>query len=195
MPDVEDVAYPRRFHRAGFVLAQPLASHDNLGGLVLVGGRTNERRYVEPDLVFLAGCARVAAQHLERIVLMQAMAEETLARERLAELDQMKSEFLAHVAHDLRTPVTGITWSARNLRDGLVGPLTADQVEYVQSIAQSGEHLNRLVSNLLEVSRLERADRSLDLTAVEMMDVWKRAVTALEPLAAAKDVTLAMSGK
>ena len=193
-PDLETADFPTALKQGGLVLAHPLVIKKQLGGWLLVGERVNERRYVKRDLDFLAGCARCTTQHLERIALMQKVAEETLARQHFAELEQLKSEFLAHVAHDLRTPVTGITWSARNLRDGLAGSLTAPQAEYVDSIAQSGDHLNRLVSNLLEVSRLERAQAAIDFSTVDSWEVWSQAIKALQPLAITKKVTLTTVG-
>ncbi len=194
LPESESAGFPQRLADAGFVLAQPVRTQERLVGLILVSGRANDRRYVEPDLEFLADLARVAAQHLERIALIQAVAAETLARERLAEIDRLKSEFLAHVAHDLRTPVTGISWSARNLDDGLAGSLTDDQHEYVQSIAQSCEHLNRLVSNLLEISRLDRTEPNLHLSPASPAPVWQQAIQTVAPLARAKNVTLELAG-
>jgi signal transduction histidine kinase len=190
VPEVEDGAFSPPLRRAGFVLDQPLVVQDEAAGRILVGGRANERRYVEPDLAFLAGCARVAGQHLERVALLQTVAAETLARERLAEVDRLKSEFLAQVAHDLRTPVTGIGWSARNLSDGIVGELNAEQREYVQSIAQSCEHLNRLVSNLLEISRMDRGKLELGLAAITPALAWRQALGTVAPLAQAKNVAL-----
>jgi signal transduction histidine kinase len=172
------------------VLDRPLVVQGEPVGRILVGPRANERRYLEADLAFLAGCARVAAQHLERLALLQAVAAETLAREHLAEVDRLKSEFLAQVAHDLRTPVTGIGWSARNLADGIVGELNGEQREYVQSIAQSCEHLNRLVSNLLEISRLDRGKLELELATIAPALAWRHALGTVAPLAQAKNVAL-----
>jgi len=190
----ESADFPIALRERGLVLAQPLSRRGRSLGVVLLGPRRNERRWVEPDLELVAGAARVAAQHLERVALAQAVVDESQARERLAELDRHKSEFLAHVAHDLRTPVAGILWSARNLQDGLAGELSPAQADYMGSIARSAEHLGRLVTNLLEVSRLERADGALMLCAVSSADVWRQALAAVQPLADAKHVRLALHG-
>ncbi len=186
LPEVETPAFPAGLRAAGVVLVQSLAAGKDQGGLVLLGQRRTERRYVQQDLDFLAGCARVASRHLERIALVRAVAEESLARERLAELDRLKSEFLARVAHDLRTPVAGIAWSARNLLDGIVGEMSPDQIDYLRTIAGSGDHLGRLVDNLLEVSQLDRAEIRLELAAVDAAGVWREAAVTVRPLAEAK---------
>ena len=193
-PEVATLAFPPRIARAGFVLAQPMVTDGRVAGLLLLGPRANDRHYVDADLGFLAACARIAARRLERLDLLGAVAEESLARQRLAQLDRFKSDFLNQVAHDLRTPVAGVVWSASNLRDGVVGPLTPGQLEYVASIAQSAEHLGRLVGNLLEVSRLDRPDQPLDLAPAAPHESWRRALATVAPLAAAKDVTLRTVG-
>jgi signal transduction histidine kinase len=60
------------------------------------------------------------------------------------------------VAHDLRTPLTSIGWSTENLLDGVSGDLTEAQREYLESVKGSVQRLDRMVANLLEVSRLDR---------------------------------------
>jgi signal transduction histidine kinase len=191
-PELERNDFPLDLLEEGVILYQPLFQGEKILGAILLGPRATGRRYVAQDLAFLASCARVADRHLERIALLQTVAEESLARKRLAELDRLKSEFLAQVAHDLRTPVAGITWSARNLLEGLVGELTPDQADYMGSIATSGAHLNRLVDNLLEISRLEDARQSLVIADFQAAEVWSEAMTTVRPLAEAKDVTLEM---
>jgi len=189
-PELERPDFPLDLLEEGVVLYQPLFQGEKVLGAILLGHRSTGRRYVAQDLTFLASCAGVADRHLERIALLQTVAEESLARKRLAELDRLKSEFLAQVAHDLRTPVAGITWSARNLLEGLVGELTPDQADYMGSIATSGAHLNRLVDNLLEISRLEEARQRLVLSEFQATEVWSEAMATVRPLAESKDVTL-----
>jgi len=190
LPELETDAFPARLRAAGVVLRTPLLTRDGVEGVVLVGARRTERRYVEQDVAFLAAAARLAVRHLERIVLQHAVAEEALARERLAEINRLKSAFLAQVAHDLRTPVSGITWSARNLLDGIVGELSSEQAEYVRAVVQAGGHLDRLVNNLLEVSRLDQGTPEFLLGPVPASEVWESVVAMLGPVAEAKGVRL-----
>lgn len=194
LPDSRRRDPPASLLAEGFVLAQPLAGERGLRGLLLLGPRLNERHYIDQDLLLLDGCARLATRHLERIALVQAVAEEALAHRRLAELEALKSEFLAHVAHDLRTPVASIAWSAHNLRDGVVGDLTPEQASYVQSIARSGDHLNHLVTNLLEISRLDRADQALALDTVDPVRTWEQAIGLVSALAAEKRLEIEIVG-
>jgi signal transduction histidine kinase len=84
--------------------------------------------------------------------------------------------------------VTSIDWSARNLLDGIAGPLREEQTAYLQAILTSAIHLGQLVTNLLEVSRLEEGDAAIELGPVCLASVTDEAVVGLVPIAAAKDV-------
>ena len=129
LPEVENPDFPPALREAGLRILVPLASEGRPLGWVLLGERRNERRYVEQDLELIGGVAEEAAVALERIRLVQQVAEEAIARQRLDEIDRLKSDFLSRVSHDLRTPITSITWSVQNLLDGVVGPLSDRQRE------------------------------------------------------------------
>jgi signal transduction histidine kinase len=139
-------------------------------------------------------CAAAAAENIERLFLVQAVAEESVARHRLDELNRLKNEFFSRVAHDLRTPLASISWAVQNLRDGLAGELSPPQHDYVDSMGAAAAHLNRLVNNLLEISRLERADYSFETEPLHLTGVLQEALRALEPLAAARKVRFVVQG-
>jgi signal transduction histidine kinase len=102
----------------------------------------------------------------------------------------MKTDFLSRVAHDLRTPLASISWSTANLIDGVAGPISPPQKEYLGSIRTSAAHLNRMVTNLLEISRMELASETLELEPVDLRLVLEETVTAIRPLAEEKRVSL-----
>jgi NtrC-family two-component system sensor histidine kinase KinB len=71
------------------------------------------------------------------------------------ELDKMKSDFMAAVSHEFRTPLTSINMSIDILRQQLVGPVTSAQQELLEASKQDCERLTKLVLDLLQLSRLE----------------------------------------
>ncbi len=71
------------------------------------------------------------------------------------ELDRMKSDFLAAVSHEFRTPLTSINMSIDILRQQIVGPVTDEQRELLNASKQDCERLTKLVLDLLQLSRLE----------------------------------------
>jgi len=71
------------------------------------------------------------------------------------EIDKMKSDFMAAVSHEFRTPLTSINMSVDILRQKLLGPLNAEQEELLAGSRQDCERLTKLVRELLQLSRLE----------------------------------------
>ena len=194
LPEVESSDFPGVLAEAGFVVAMPLGPGEE-AGLFLLGRRQTERRYLDTDLSFLERCAVAATAALARIRLVQQVAEETLARRRLDELNRLKSDFLSRVAHDLRTPLASISWSVANLLDGVAGDLSPNQAEYLQSMQAAASLLNRLVENLLEISRFERGVFEIERERIELLPVLEQAVLTVKPLAVSKRVTFELQGE
>ncbi len=74
---------------------------------------------------------------------------------RFQELDRMKSEFIAKVSHELKTPLTSMGMALGILEDGVVGNLSEQQNELLLSMKEDFERLNRLVYEILELTKLE----------------------------------------
>jgi CheY-like chemotaxis protein/two-component sensor histidine kinase len=69
--------------------------------------------------------------------------------------NRLHSEFMANMGHELRTPLNSIIGFTELLLDGLAGPLTEDQKRYAQIIHTSGMQLLELISDILDLSKLE----------------------------------------
>lgn len=74
---------------------------------------------------------------------------------RYQELDRMKSEFVAKVSHELKTPLTSLGMALGIIEEGIVGKLSTQQNELVSSMKEDYERLNRLVYEILELAKLE----------------------------------------
>jgi signal transduction histidine kinase len=70
-------------------------------------------------------------------------------------LDQLKTEFVSLVAHQLRTPLSGIKWSLKMMLDGDLGPLLQEQKDFLKKAWTANERLIRLVNDLLDVTKIE----------------------------------------
>ncbi|MCI0658215.1 MAG: ATP-binding protein, partial [Acidobacteria bacterium] len=186
-PGLEIEPFPETLGQAGIVFVQPLPT-PHVRGWLLLGPKRSGWRYVEVDVRMIQDVAVLTAEVLEKLFWIQAAAEEAMERSRLAELDLMKNEFLSRVAHDLRTPLASIAWSTENLIDGLDGGDGATRSRYLRSIKISAVHLNRLVHNLLELSRLEKGATHVETETVSLDDVVERAIAAVLPLAEEKEV-------
>lgn len=108
----------------------------------------------------------------------------------LRELDELKSNFLATVSHELRTPLTTIIGFAEMLLEGLAGDLNEEQSDFVRTILHRGEELLELISQVLEMSRLEVGAVRLNLQSMALREALSRAVETVQLSAVEKDVTL-----
>lgn len=124
---------------------------------------------------FLDVMCRQAAGGLERVRL----AEEARGAAVRARTEEMRSSLLSAVSHDLRTPLASITGAATALRDDgkLAEPTRA---ELVESICGEAERLERLVANLLDMTRLESGALSLKRDWVPVEELVGSALTRLE---------------
>ncbi len=112
------------------------------------------------------------------------------ANERLQELDKMKSNFLATVSHELRTPLTSVIGYSEMLLEGLAGELTDEQHEYVQTIMNKGETLLELISQILDLSRIESGHLRISREEFSIAEALEQAMTSVLPQAQKGQLTL-----
>jgi signal transduction histidine kinase len=97
---------------------------------------------------------------------------ENALRERTDALEaasRLKSEFLANVSYELRTPLTSITGYAEMLTNqAYAGALTPRQLEYSQNILESAQQFTRLVDDILDLATIEAGYMELDTSAVDI---------------------------
>ncbi len=115
-----------------------------------------------------------------------AVLLEDVTRFRL--LDQVKSDLVATVSHELKTPLTGVRLALHLLLEETIGPLTPKQTELLLDARDNAERLVAMVNNLLDLARLEEGDRHLQLAPEEPVALLRAAAEAIAPRAEAKDV-------
>jgi two-component system sensor histidine kinase KdpD len=104
----------------------------------------------------------------------------------------MRSSLLSAVSHDLRTPLASITGAATSLRDDT--NLAVDtRAELVESIVEQAERLERLVANLLDMTRLESGGVALRKEWVPLDEMVGSALTRLEARLGARKVTVSIA--
>lgn len=118
-------------------------------------------------------------------------AEELRAARLLAEAaSAAKSEFLSSMSHELRTPMNAILGFAQLLQRDKKEPLSARHRERVNQILQGGEHLLRLIDDVLDLSRIEAGAVSVSTEPVDLSILLAEVQATLEPLAARNGVSL-----
>jgi two-component system sensor histidine kinase/response regulator len=126
---------------------------------------------------------------LERQVA-QRTAELRSALERVQLADRRKSDFLAAVSHELRTPLNAIIGFSAVLLDDPDHPLTPVQREDMQSIYSNGRFLLNLITDLLDLARIEAGHLKLDRSPVELAPLIDEVVDTVEGLRQEGDVRL-----
>ncbi len=96
------------------------------------------------------------------------------------ELDRLKSEFVATVSHELRTPMTSIHGYVDILLMGAAGQLNDQQTHFLEIVKNNTERLGILVNDLLDVSRIESGRVELSLQPLNLVDIAREAVEALQ---------------
>jgi signal transduction histidine kinase len=97
------------------------------------------------------------------------------ALDRLSELNQLKSNFIANISHELRTPLTHIKGYIDILKDEGLGPLTPHQHKALDVLQRSEESLERLIEDLIQFSLASRGELSLNLATVDFNKVIQAA--------------------
>ena len=138
----------------------------------------------------LVGFAKVTRDLTER----RAAQEKALAdAKRLAKAEAAntaKGEFLAAMSHELRTPLNAIGGYTELLSLGLGGPVNSEQLDYLDRIRKSQQHLLGIISDLLNFSRIEAGHISYDLVPIPLFKVIDAVIPMVETAAAAKGIKL-----
>jgi len=199
-PPILDLA--RRSGVTSFV-AVPLQSHKQMLGYLAAD--RSAQPCTEEDLHMLLTIASHVASaidnarayaHLEELTqhLEQRIAERTqelsTANERLQEHDRQRSLFLSVASHELRTPMTVIRSFADNMRDGIAGPVSEQQLTYLTRIGHNLSRLTRIVNQLLDWSHLDSKKDLLCLAPVCVETIAFVVADSLRAVAAEKAIAL-----
>ncbi len=105
-------------------------------------------------------------------------------------LDQAKSNFLATVSHELKTPLSSINFSLKLLQDQRVGSVNEEQQKILATIKQENQRLLKLVGELIDVSRLESGNIQLNFQPTRVHDIVQFAADTIQLQLQPKQLTL-----
>jgi signal transduction histidine kinase/DNA-binding response OmpR family regulator/tetratricopeptide (TPR) repeat protein len=166
------------------VLLVPLVVRNEVIGLLLIA--TDEPgRFFSEDEQYLA--ETIAGQLAPAIENARLYENEHLQRERAEVASKAKSEFLSSMSHELRTPLNGILGHAQLLRRA--SDLTPRQLDSVSLIEASGEHLLTLISDILDLARIEARRMELVLAPVALASFLRGIVGIIRARAEPKQLS------
>lgn len=143
-----------------FLLARPIRRMDsairNLG----------EGRYETPISIDGPGDLRLLGRRLDWL------------RNELKDVDAQKQQFLRHISHELKTPLTAIREATELLHDGIGGTLSAQQSEIIQIMRDNSIRLQKMIENLLNYTKVESFQAQSTLKPLDLTELIKKVLNA-----------------
>lgn len=179
----------RNFYQAhGFVsyLGAPIFVQDEvIGVLSLLTKEPHD--FNSEEIQFTQTLAKQAGLAIHNSQLYETVKQQAAA---LEEATRQQGDFVAMIVHDLRSPLTAIMAIAEMLRDGGFGTVTPDQREWSERILDNANNLVELISDFLDVSKLETGRISLTTCPVDVASLIQKAVEDHGPLAKKRKIQL-----
>ncbi len=156
----------------------PLRIGGRVLGVLRLDGPVGNTPFREQPEQLLDAVASEAALAVQRAELAQAAAH----AEALREADEMKSALMASISHDLKTPLAGIKAAISSLRDKRIHWSEDDVDAFQRAIDSQADRLNRVISDILDLSRIESGALIPEKTPVSARELLERArdITYLE---------------
>jgi PAS domain S-box-containing protein len=139
---------------------------------------------------------KAASAQLERRVQEATSAlvrQNELLRRQAIELEQAsvaKSQFLANVSHDVRTPLNAILGYTSLLLRGVAGPLATPQRDSLGRVDANARHLLTLITDILDISRIEAGKMPVRLSPIRLKELVDEIMSEVEPLIATSNLTV-----
>jgi two-component system, sensor histidine kinase and response regulator len=123
-------------------------------------------------------------------LLIQQNLDLQQQREQIEIQNLQREDFIAHLTHDLRTPLVAANIMFKLFEQEAFCPLSPPMHEALDAMSRSNQNLLELVNTLLEVNRYESGNKALTVTECNMWDIMAAVVEELQPLASYKSISL-----
>ncbi|MBD1392031.1 HAMP domain-containing sensor histidine kinase [Mucilaginibacter glaciei] len=136
-----------------------------------------------PNLDDTKGALQLASRSAGKVYILKNITE-------FKERDEAKTNFIATISHELKTPIASIKMSLKLLNDQRIGAINAEQEQLVNHIKDDNDRLLKITSELLELSQVETGNIQLNFVPVNPMQVVDYAITSIKFQADQKQVQI-----
>jgi signal transduction histidine kinase len=166
----------------------PLSVEQGCLGVLVIG--TVPPHTLSAEKRRLAGLvAKQVAIVIERSRLYDRLKS---ANDKLEQINRLKNEFISMVSHELRTPLTTIKGFVSIVLNEETGPLNKQQLHFLETSDRAIDRLTLLVSDLLDISRIEAGQIKMQLRATNVLELCERVATSFDPQFKAQNITLTL---
>jgi signal transduction histidine kinase len=151
------------------------------------------REFRQSELDLVSAVADGVALALERMDLSERLVADAVANRSVQETNRLKTEFVSTVSHELRTPLTIIKGYTDLLATEQAGLLNETQLKFLQGIQRNTLRLTDLVSDLLDISRLDGGQLEMTREPLDLAQIVADACAEYERVALERNVTVACS--
>ncbi len=183
--DPQVIAHYAKMWQVHSLMVVPLILEDRCIGVMRVGSR-RKNAFSDEQIALVSVIAGEAAIIVETAILNRRL---TKTAEQLATLNRMKDEFVSTVSHEFKTPLTTISGFLTVMLEGDTGPLNAQQMKFLAIAKAASKRLSGLVSDLLDLSRLEGGAK-MEPGPLDLVQLVLESVENHQPAAAAAGKTL-----
>ncbi len=126
----------------------------------------------------------------EQVSLVLSGIQFAEAQKAATKTDQLKSNFLTNISHELTTPLNVVINSTGLVADGDLGAIIKEQAEYLNRSVSGSEHLMRLLNEILDITKIETGQLTLRLEKIDLREVIEDALSIMRGLLQNKPVEL-----
>ena len=174
-------------HQTNSLAAVPLIVRGEVIGVLETLNKKDNAHYTEEDLTILATLGALAAQAMQNVNLQRKVR---IASIELAELERLKTDFIAVTSHELRTPLGLILGHATFLRE-----LSGEQYsEQLNTIIRNATRLKEIVENLSDVDNVQTGAARVRSHQVSLTKIAEDTILSFQDEAAARNITLKLEG-
>jgi signal transduction histidine kinase len=164
-------------------LTLPLNMGNRSLGYVTIGPRYSGRSFSYEERSSLK-------QLQEQISLVLSGIQLAEAREEAEQVDQLKSNFLRNISHELKTPLNTVINSTGLVADGILGPVDEELAASLNQAVQGSEYLMQLLDDILDIAKIESGQLTLRLDEMDLKEVVEDALIIIKASLQQKPIEL-----